>query len=262
LQFESELSLENFVWANLKDLFHLKPLERQYRLDTEIRDIIAVDFDGRLHILELKNEVDRYVIQQLTRYYDVLTAHRPFKESVDYSKPVKLIAIAPKFHRHNHIDLKYNILNIDLLQFEIKGEISKPELILKNLETEEIFKASLPVPQENTDTELSSSSPDLRKQRLLDYYILSRYTHKLGIEHLTKDELEKFSSRKIPKGSKVFKIELKVDGSELKLKQLSIRVPSSITGRDFYVWLTQNVPTIYRYRFNGGWWPVSYEGKS
>jgi RecB family endonuclease NucS len=58
-----------------------------------------VDENKRLVVLELKNGEDRYVVQQLTRYYDALLEHKPFADRVDYDRPVRLIAITPKFHR-------------------------------------------------------------------------------------------------------------------------------------------------------------------
>lgn len=115
-EFASEAALEDFVWHNLQQLSGLKPLKRQYAVKGEICDILALNDTRQLVILELKNTEDRYVIQQLTRYYDNLLDEKPFQEQIDYSQPVRLIAIAPSFHRHNLIDRKYNQLNIELLQ--------------------------------------------------------------------------------------------------------------------------------------------------
>lgn len=67
-EFESEAALEDFVWANLKKLLKLTPLKRQYRVNGQICDIVAVDKNKRLVVLELKNGEDRYIVQQLTRY--------------------------------------------------------------------------------------------------------------------------------------------------------------------------------------------------
>lgn len=100
-EFASEFALEDFVWANLEALMGLIPLKRQYVALGEICDILAVNQERQLHILELKNSEDRYVVQQLTRYFDNLISTTALAEQIDYSKPVKLIAIAPSFHRHN-----------------------------------------------------------------------------------------------------------------------------------------------------------------
>ncbi|RUS94967.1 hypothetical protein DSM106972_092180 [Dulcicalothrix desertica PCC 7102] len=104
-----------FVWENLEQLFNLKPVARQHPAKGEFCDILAV-YNKQLSILELKNTEDRYVVQQLTRYYDNLFDLKPFAEQIDYSLPVKLIALAPTFHRHNYIDRKYSRLDIDFVQ--------------------------------------------------------------------------------------------------------------------------------------------------
>ncbi len=71
-QFASENNLEDFVWNQLNKLFELLPLKRQYIASGDICDILALDKDSRLVIIELKNAEDRYIIQQLTRYYHSL----------------------------------------------------------------------------------------------------------------------------------------------------------------------------------------------
>ncbi len=71
-EFEGEQALEDFTWANLKQLLKLTPLKRQYVVKGQICDILAVDENKRLVVLELKNSEDRYIVQQLTRYYDAL----------------------------------------------------------------------------------------------------------------------------------------------------------------------------------------------
>lgn len=92
-EFASEKSLEDFVWSTLEDLLHLRPFQRQYAVKGEVCDILALTADRRLVILELKNTEDRYVVQQLTRYYANLLEERPFSEVIDYEKLVRLIAI-------------------------------------------------------------------------------------------------------------------------------------------------------------------------
>ena len=75
--------------------------------------------EGQLAIIELKNLEDRYIIQQLTRYYEAVREDRPFREEVNYQLPVRLIAIAPQFHQHNLIDQKYSRLTFELFTFSI-----------------------------------------------------------------------------------------------------------------------------------------------
>lgn len=71
-EFASEAALEDFIWQNLQQLLGFTPLQRQYAVKGEVCDILALDDQKQLVILELKNAEDRYVIQQLTRYYDNL----------------------------------------------------------------------------------------------------------------------------------------------------------------------------------------------
>ncbi|WP_375492887.1 endonuclease NucS domain-containing protein [uncultured Nostoc sp.] len=65
-KFATEADLEDFVWANLKELFGFIPLKRQYYINGQICDILALRENKQLVVLELKNAEDRY-IQQLTR---------------------------------------------------------------------------------------------------------------------------------------------------------------------------------------------------
>jgi RecB family endonuclease NucS len=120
--FGSEATLEDFVWINLQKLFDLTPLKRQYQCNNEISDILAVDDRKRLVVLELKNVEDRYLIPQLTRYYANLLVEKPFSQEIDYSLPIRLIAIAPNYHRHNLIDISYSRLKFELFQFSISGD--------------------------------------------------------------------------------------------------------------------------------------------
>lgn len=123
-EFSSEAALEDFVWANLKQLLGLVPLERQYSVKGEVCDILAIDNNQKLVVIELKNTEDRYLVQQLTRYYDNLLEKKPFKEQLDYEEPVRLVAVAPSFHKHNLIDRKYNKL-------ENEGIPTPPKLLLE-----------------------------------------------------------------------------------------------------------------------------------
>ncbi|GAQ00091.1 endonuclease NucS domain-containing protein [Leptolyngbya sp. NIES-2104] len=153
-KFYNESELEEFVWAHLSSLFNLLPLKRQYFIRGMFCDILAATQVGQLVVIELKNEVDRYVVQQLTRYYDALQREQPFSEQVDYSKPIRLIAIAPDFHHDNLIDQQYSRLLIEFLQFEI--EIDADEFIWKlhDQETSQTWSLGLPHPTQHSTWEL------------------------------------------------------------------------------------------------------------
>ncbi|HEY9903890.1 MAG TPA: endonuclease NucS domain-containing protein [Candidatus Sericytochromatia bacterium] len=164
-QFENEETLEDFAWANLRQLLGLTPLKRQYGVKGQICDILAVDDNKRLVVLELKNSEDRYIVQQLTRYYDALLEEKPFKEVVDYTKPIYLIGITPRIHRDNLIDRKYHHLSLQFLQFEIVITGEKLYLQLKDIDTGKLFPIEIPS-QERASTESLPIPPKLLQKLL------------------------------------------------------------------------------------------------
>ncbi len=133
-KFATEAALEDFVWANLARLFGWTPLKRQYSVKGQFCDILAIGENKQLVVLELKNTQDRYIVQQLTRYYDALLEEKPFKEEVDYRQPVSLVAIMPVFHRDNFIDVKYHNLSFHLLQFSVIREDNNLYFQLKEID--------------------------------------------------------------------------------------------------------------------------------
>jgi RecB family endonuclease NucS len=156
--FVSEAALENFACNNLDHLFGLTLLKRQYFVKGEICDILAVDNLRRLVVLELKNCQDRYIVQQLTRYYDSLLEEKVFKQEVNYDLPVRLIAVAPNFHRHNLVDRKYTNLSIDFFQFSVLKDCQSFFIDFKNLETNQILRLEIPY-QEIDCTSISKNIP-------------------------------------------------------------------------------------------------------
>jgi RecB family endonuclease NucS len=164
-EFESEEALEDFAWANLKQLLGLTPLKRQYLVKGQICDILAVDDNKRLVVLELKNSEDRYIVQQLTRYYDALLEEKPFKEVVDYTQSICLIGITPKIHRDNLIDRKYHHLSLRFLQFKLvmSGEVFY--LQLKDIDTDKLFQ--LEIRRQDRDSTESLPIPPKLLQKLL-----------------------------------------------------------------------------------------------
>lgn len=154
-EFESEAALEDFVWANLKQLLGLTPLKQQYRVHGQICDILAVDDNKRLVVLELKNAEDRGIVQQLTRYYDALLEAKPFHDDVDYEQPVRLIAITPSFHKDNLTDKKYHTLSFQLLQFDIILS-EKVYLKLRDIDTQQIYQVEILHRDQNKDDEIPS----------------------------------------------------------------------------------------------------------
>lgn len=164
-EFSSELALEVFIWERLQDLLQLQPFQRQYAVRGEICDILALTPERQLAVLELKNTEDRYIIQQLTRYYANLLEERPFSESIDYEKPIRLIAIAPTFHRHNHIDRQHSRLAFEFIQ----AKVTQSDQFYLELHREdaaaEVIKAALPFRAVELDQE-SADLPEVPEQLL------------------------------------------------------------------------------------------------
>ncbi|MBC8120694.1 MAG: DUF91 domain-containing protein, partial [Gemmatimonadaceae bacterium] len=117
--FVSEQALEGFLSEHLEEL-GLTLLQRQYVAVEDRSDLLAVDESGALVILELKNVEDSGIVAQLTRYYSTVIQERPHSGRVDYSLPVRLIAIAPGFRRQNFVDRKYSRLDFVFLRHSIE----------------------------------------------------------------------------------------------------------------------------------------------
>lgn len=133
-----------FVRSHLLALFGLSILKQQYTVEGQVCDLLAVNENQQLTILELKNVEDRYLVQQITRYYDVVQRIQPFPEQVDYSQPIRLIAIAPAFHRDNQIDRQYNPLDIEFWQFKVLERTNQIYLRLSNLDTQQQVQVKIP----------------------------------------------------------------------------------------------------------------------
>ncbi|GAB4211650.1 MAG: hypothetical protein OHK0012_04500 [Synechococcales cyanobacterium] len=143
--FDTEFSLEEFLWASLESLLNLKPLARQHSTESQICDILATTSDRQLVVLELKNVEDRYVVPQLTRYYSSLLKERPFPDQVDYSLPIRLIAIAPSFHAHNYVDREHSQLDFEFWIFRIDGPEIPQTFCLNMINSEVSFSAEIPI---------------------------------------------------------------------------------------------------------------------
>jgi Holliday junction resolvase-like predicted endonuclease len=99
----------------------MKILGRQIQTDSGPLDILAVDEDGVLTIIELKDEVDDKQLDQGLRYYDWVRTNiqwisRSFKE-VDAEQEPRLILIAPTFSENLRRIAKYVNVNLDLMEY-------------------------------------------------------------------------------------------------------------------------------------------------
>jgi len=158
-QFDSELSLEDFVYAHLLKLLDLKPLARQFRLDSQVCDLLALSPQRQLVILELKNTEDRYIVQQLTRYYSAIVAHKPFTDEVDYSLPIRLVAIAPSFHPHNFVDRQYNQLPFEFFTFQVQFQAEQLQFCLSEPDGGLIRCLEIPIAFHATLIDTASPAP-------------------------------------------------------------------------------------------------------
>jgi RecB family endonuclease NucS len=142
--FENEANFEMFVRSHLLTLFGLSILKQQYTVEGQVCDLLAVNANQQLTIPELKNVEDRYLVQQITRYFDAMQRIQPFPDQVDYSQPIRLIAIAPAFHRDNQIDHQYNYLDIEFWQFKVLERANQIYLRLSNLDTQQQVQVKIP----------------------------------------------------------------------------------------------------------------------
>ena len=163
--FKREQALEQVVADHLDALLSLTLLQRQYLCRGDICDLVAVDQAQQLVIIELKNVEDRYIVQQLTRYYDSLMAEKPWATQIDYTQPARLIAVAPSFHRHNEVDRKYNHLCLEFFTFHVVQQKEQFWLHLRSVDTEQ----GTAIPLSYTEV-TAPQMDDLPKppQRLLD----------------------------------------------------------------------------------------------
>lgn len=85
-QFRTESALEEVIWHNLSKLLKLEPLKRQFSVSGNVCDIVAAKSSNQLVVIELKNAEDRYVVQQLVRYYDAISTavDLPFNQRFSY----------------------------------------------------------------------------------------------------------------------------------------------------------------------------------
>lgn len=143
-RFENESILEDFAWDNLNLLFNATPLRRQHHVNGNYCDILAVGEKGNLVIIELKNDEDRYVVQQITRYYHQLIQEKPYQDKVDYQQPIELLIVSPYFHGDNLTDRLYHKLNIDFVQFSLANVDGEIVFKANYLDKEDVVEAKVP----------------------------------------------------------------------------------------------------------------------
>jgi hypothetical protein len=244
IEFRSETELENFVFIHLNTLLNLSPITRQYRIGTEICDVLATDNQKSLSIIELKNVEDRYIIQQLTRYYHGLIKTKPKFDEIDYRRPVKLIAIAPSFHAHNFVDKIYSKLNFEFLTFDLTVDNSTRYIYfeLTNVDAKEKYTKQISqVKQNKLIKSQEVTIIDIDYNEMIDYYMRLNYSSKLGLDPLSPEQLREKSETYRSKCTKEFKMIFEFFKKTGKTqKSITIKLPSKVKTKDFYRWCNQN----------------------
>ena len=143
--FQSEQDLETYAEQNFNIIFpDLTLLARQHTISTRRCDLVCCKTDNKqVVVIELKNQEDRYVVTQLNRYHKSLLLSKPFAEIIDYSLPINLIAISPKFHIDNYIDKEYSILESHTHFYEFKIELINSDYKFKFLD--QYFDLNYPI---------------------------------------------------------------------------------------------------------------------
>lgn len=134
--FKSEKTLEDYVEADFNQIFpNLNLIKRQHRLKMQRCDLLCcTKTENQPVIIELKNEADRGLVAQLTRYRQALLEERPFTKQINYNLPIKLIAIAPDFHQDNYTDKEASKFENQFYfwQFSLEKNHSKVNFIICN----------------------------------------------------------------------------------------------------------------------------------
>lgn len=122
--FHSEVDLEDYIEQYFNTIFpDLILVKRQYSVEMQRCDLLCcTKSDKQPVIIELKNEEDRSIVSQLVRYRKAVLTEKPFVEQINYSLPVKLVAISPTFHQDNYTDKEACKFENDLAFWEFKVE--------------------------------------------------------------------------------------------------------------------------------------------
>lgn len=129
----SEKELESLIVADPSQIEEgLKIISRQHPADSGPLDILAIDSEGSMVIIELKNEADEQHLDQGLRYYDWARNNLAWLTR-DYSslglncdRPIRLILVAPSFTDTVQRIAKYIDIELQLIEYraiqDSKGE--------------------------------------------------------------------------------------------------------------------------------------------
>lgn len=161
VRFQSEADLEYYIESQFNTIFSdLILVKRQYTIKNQRCDLLCCYKSNKQPvIIELKNEGDRGIVAQLIRYRKALLVKKPFTDQIDYSLPIKLIAIAPIFHEDNYTDKEASKFENDFefLQFSVKNYNNTGKFKLRD-RTHDIPYSIFGLPEISTNYDTSSNS--------------------------------------------------------------------------------------------------------
>ncbi|MEH2164275.1 MAG: hypothetical protein V7K38_25310 [Nostoc sp.] len=135
IRFQSEQDLEDYIEAYFDIIFpELVLIKRQHSLKMQRCDLLYCSkLDKQAVIIELKNEEDRGLVSQLLRYRKSILQNQSFADRIDYSLPIKLIAIAPTFHEDNYTDKEASRFEDDICfwKFHVEYQTTTPKFQLE-----------------------------------------------------------------------------------------------------------------------------------
>ena len=145
IRFQSEMDLEDYIDEKFDEIFpSLLKIKRQHTVQMQRCDLLCcTKSENQPVIIELKNEEDRGLVSQLTRYRKAILSNKCFDDKIDYSLPVKMIAIAPGFHKDNYTDKESSKFedDFDFWEFAVENHNNSGRFKLLS----EIHEISYPV---------------------------------------------------------------------------------------------------------------------
>jgi hypothetical protein len=159
IRFQSEMDLEDYIDEKFEEIFpSLIKIKRQHTVKMQRCDLLCcTKSEKQPIIIELKNEEDRGLVSQLTRYRKAIITNKCFEDKIDYSLPVKMIAIAPSFHDDNYTDKEASKFEEDFCFWEFAVQNHQNSGQFKLLS--QIYEISYPVfglPEISPNLDLSS----------------------------------------------------------------------------------------------------------
>lgn len=162
IRFQSEMDLEDYIDEKFDEIFpSLIKIKRQHTVKMQRCDLLCcTKSEKQPIIIELKNEEDRGLVSQLTRYRQAIITNKCFEDKIDYSLPVKMIAIAPSFHDDNYTDKEASKFEEDFCfwEFAVQNYHNSGQFKLLS----QIYEISYPVfglPEISHNLDLSSLPP-------------------------------------------------------------------------------------------------------